>query len=83
MEFLALHTGVSTVHWEDNEICIYVVEDKMFTPIVKKLIFLFVFYHNNFTMLFLLPNMITIMPYRYICATNHVQVQVLVGVLNG
>ena len=26
MEALALHYGAPTVHWEDNTICIYVVE---------------------------------------------------------
>ena len=35
MEALALHTGAPTVHWEDNKICISVVEAKIVTPIFK------------------------------------------------
>ena len=35
MEYLVLHTGAPTVHWEDNTICIYVVEAKKVTPRVK------------------------------------------------
>ena len=35
MEYLALHTGEPKVHWEDNTNCIYVVESKKVTPIVK------------------------------------------------
>ena len=35
MEALALHTGAPTVNWEDNTSCIYVVEAKIFTLIVK------------------------------------------------
>ena len=35
MEALAIHTGLPAVHWEDNTICISIVEDKRLTPIVK------------------------------------------------
>ena len=35
MEALALHTGATTVHWEDNTSCIYVVEAKIVTTRVK------------------------------------------------
>ena len=35
MEDLALHNGTLIVQWEDNTSCIYVVEDKIVTPIVK------------------------------------------------
>ena len=35
MEALSLHTGSSTLHWEDNTSCISVVEDKIVTPRVK------------------------------------------------
>ena len=35
MEALALHTGETTVHWEDNTSCISVVEAKRVTPRVK------------------------------------------------
>ena len=31
MEYLALHNGVPTVHWEENISCVYVVEAKIFT----------------------------------------------------
>ena len=36
MEALALHTAAPTEHYEDNTICIYVVEAKRFTPSVKQ-----------------------------------------------
>ena len=32
MEALALHTGATTVHWEDNTSCIFVVEAERVTP---------------------------------------------------
>ena len=35
MEALALHTGAPIVHWEDNTICISIVEAKIVTPRVK------------------------------------------------
>ena len=35
MEALALSTGATTVHWEDNTSCISVVEAKRVTPRVK------------------------------------------------
>ena len=35
MEYLALHTGAPTVHWEYNTSCISVAESKRVTPIVK------------------------------------------------
>ena len=35
IEALSLHTGAPTLHWEDNTSCIYVVEAKRVTPIVK------------------------------------------------
>ena len=35
MEALALYTGATTVHCEDNTSCIYVVESKRVTPRVK------------------------------------------------
>ena len=37
MEDLALHTGAPTVNWQDNTICIYVVEAIRVTPIVKNI----------------------------------------------
>ena len=35
MEDSALHTGAPIVNWEDNTSCIYVVENKIVTPIVQ------------------------------------------------
>ena len=35
MEALALYTGATTEHWEDDTIFIYVIEAKIFTPRVK------------------------------------------------
>ena len=46
-EALALHTGAPTVNWEDNKVCISVVEDKIVTPRVKQ-IFIPVFFLQDF-----------------------------------
>ena len=35
MEYLALHMGAPTVHWEDSTSFIYIVEAKRVTPRVK------------------------------------------------
>ena len=35
MEALSLHTGATTLHWEENTSCIYFVESKIVTPRVK------------------------------------------------
>ena len=35
MEALEIHTGETTVHWEDNTIFISVIEAKRVTPRVK------------------------------------------------
>ena len=35
MVYLAIHTCAPTVHWEDINSCIFVVEAKMVTPRVK------------------------------------------------
>ena len=45
MEALALHTGVSTIPWEDITSFIYAVEAKIVTPMVK---------HVDITVYFLL-----------------------------
>ena len=37
MEALELHTGATTVHWEDNTSYIFVVEAKRVTPLVKQI----------------------------------------------
>ena len=75
MEALALYTGEPTVHCEDNTSCISVVEAKRVTPRVKKLIFLYVLYKINLTMVYLFQNMRSQVSCRNICAPNHVQVQ--------
>ena len=83
MEALALHTGAPIVHWEYNTSCISVVESKRVTPIVKKIVFLSVLYNNTLTMVFLLQNMRILVSCRQICASNHVQVQLSVRLING
>ena len=83
MESLALHTGVPTVHWEYNTSCIWDVEDKLVTPRVKHIYIPVCFYNKNSTMVFLFQNMISSVPCRHICAPNHVQFQLSVGLLNG
>ena len=45
--------------------------------------YLSAFYKNNFKMVSLFQNMIILVSCRQICAPNHVQVQLSVGVLNG
>ena len=35
MEDLSLHTNATTVHWEDNTICINIFEAKRVTPRFK------------------------------------------------
>ena len=58
METLALHNDATIVHWEYNTRCISVVVAKIFTSLeLNAWKLLFVFYKNNFTMLFLLQNM--------------------------
>ena len=56
MEVLALHTGAPTVHWKDNNICVYVVESKIVTLVVKQIDIPASFYYKFLTMLILLPN---------------------------
>ena len=75
MEALALHTGAPTENWEDNTICISVVESKRVNHIVKHIDILPVFYKRNLTMVSLFQDMIILVSCRYICAPNHVQVQ--------
>ena len=74
MEALALHTGATTVHWEDNTSCISVVEAKRVTPRVKHIDIPIFFYKNNLTMVSFLLNMKSPVSCRNICAPNHVQV---------
>ena len=83
MESLALHTGAPTVHWEYNTSCIFVVEAKMVTPIVKHIGIPVFFYRKNFTMVFLFQNMKSLVCFRKVCTPNHVQVQLSVGTLIG
>ena len=49
---------------------------------LNTLILLSVFYQNNLTMVFLFQHMRTIVSCWHICAPNHVEVQLSVGVLN-
>ena len=37
IDALALHTGSLTVNWENNTSCIYVVEAKIGTPLIKNI----------------------------------------------
>ena len=82
MEALALQTGAPTVHLEDNTSFIYVVEGKSVTPRVN---------HIDIPVRFIQENvgngifqtMISLVSCRKICAPNHVQVQLSVGVING
>ena len=47
MEALAIHTGSTIVHWEDNTSFIYVVEDKRVTPWVKNIDITVCFLHKK------------------------------------
>ena len=83
MVVLSLHTGAPKVHWGFNTSCISVVESKIITPRVKKIIFLSVSYKNNFAMVLLFTNMRRLVSFRQICAPNHILDQLSVGVLHG
>ena len=74
MEALALHTGATTVHWEDNTSCIYVVESKRVTPRVKHIDITVCFLQEQFDNGLFLPKYekSSVMP-ADMC-TNHVQV---------
>ena len=48
MEYLALHTGAPTVHWEYNTIFVSIVEAKMVTPKVKHIDIPVCFLQENF-----------------------------------
>ena len=83
MEALVLHTGAPKVHWEYNTSCSYIVEAKRFIPTVKHIAIPAYFLQYFLTMLFLFQNIRIIVSYQQICASNHVQVQLSDGVLNG
>ena len=83
MESLALHTVAPTVHWEDNTSYIYVVEAKIVTPRVKQIDIHVCFLQEKLTIISLFQNMRSLVSCQQICAPNHVQVELSVGVLNG
>ena len=83
MEALALHTGAPTLHWEYNTSFIYVVEFKRVTPIIKHIGIPVFFLLEFFTMVSLFQNMISLVSCQNICAPNHVQFQLSVGLING
>ena len=82
IEDLVLHTRATKVHWQDNKSSIHVVESKRVTPIVFKMDIPIFFIQEHLTMVFLLRTMISLMSYSNICAPNHVQVQLSVGLIN-
>ena len=77
MEALELHTVAPTVHQEDNTTCIYVAEYKTVTPKVKIMDIPVCFLQEQF------ENGIFVTEYEgKICAPNHAQVKLPVGLLN-
>ena len=66
MEVLGLHTVAPTVHWEDNTSCIYFVEAKRVTPIVKHIGIPVYFPQEKFTMVSFFQNMKRTLSFRYI-----------------
>ena len=60
-----------------------VVEAKVVIPIVLIMDIPVCFIQEKLTMVFVLPTMISIVSCRQLCAPNHVQVQLSVGLLNG
>ena len=76
MEALALHTGASTEHREDNTSCIYVVGAKIVTPRVKHIDSSLCFLQEQFDNGLFLPKYETssVMP-SDMCA-NNIQVNV-------
>ena len=83
MESLALHNGAPIVHWEDNTCFIFVFESKIVTPGVKHIDIPVCFLQEIFTIVSLFQNMISLVPFRKICAPNHVPVRLSVGLMNG
>ena len=82
MEALELHTVAPTLDWEDTTSCLYVVEAKIVTPIVKHIDIPVFLYNSNLTMVSLFQNMRSLVSLRQICAPNHAQVQLSYGVIN-
>ena len=73
MEVLALHTDAQTVHWKDNTSCIYVVEAKIVTPIVKHIAITLCFLLEQFHKIaFWFPNMKILVSRWNLCASNHI-----------
>ena len=72
MEDLALHSGAPTEHWEDNKICIYVVESKRVTPRVKHIDITVCFIQEQFENGIFIPeyDMYSVMP-ADICTKPH------------
>ena len=84
MEDLAIYTGVPTVHWEDiKKYVSLMLKLKGLLLELNTFIFLSVFYKSNLTMISLFQNMRSPVSCRQICAPNHVQFQLSVGLLNG
>ena len=83
MEALSIHTNAPTVHWEDNQSCISIVKVKIVIPRVKHIAIPVCFIQKKNDNSIFVPNMISLVSYRQICAPKHVQVQLSVGVLNG
>ena len=83
METLALHTGAPTVHWEDKTIYISVFEVERITPRIKHIDIPVCFLQSIFDNGIFIQNIISIVSCWHICAPNHIQVQLAVGVLNG
>ena len=82
MQALSLHTGAPTLHWGHNTSCISVIEYKIVAPRFKH-IYIPVFFKKNLTIVFLFPNIISLVSCQNICAPNHVQFKMLFGVING
>ena len=81
-EALKFHTGAPTVNWEENTICIYVVEAKRVTTRVKHIDISVCSQQEKLTMVSLFQNMMSIVSCRQICVPNHVQVQFLAIIPN-
>ena len=75
MEALSLHIDAPTVYWEDNTSFISVVEDKIVSPIFKHVYIPVCFLQEKFNNGLFIPNIISPVSCRQICAPNHVQVQ--------
>ena len=76
MEALEKHTGPPIVHCEYNIICVYVIEDKRVTLLVKNIGIIVFFSRNNMAMVYLFLNMRNLLSCHHIYVPSHVHIKI-------